>query len=117
MDSGTSAGRTTVVLGKSASWKVAAARGEVDRPYTSFAPLEDLVDAVTEAAVPVPGLGGVGATATALAAQKRAAASAAGKVVAAGDAKPSHRVTLATMLLPGYIETPMLERYESVMSV
>lgn len=122
-ESSASGDRTTVVLDKSASWKVAAAR-EAASPYTNFAPLEELVDAVTEsvAAAPqgtlaggsasTPGTGGRGASVHESAA---GGLSATGRRPGAQGVLPhkqqvAHKVAVANMLTPEYVESVALAR-------
>lgn len=117
--SGSSADRTTVVLDKSASWKLTAAR-EAAGPYTNFAPLEQLVDAVSESvAAGVQGgfaAAAAGAAAAAAGINSAAAGSMGAKMSAGGmsGTPPKqhvpHKVALANMLLPDYVESVALAR-------
>ncbi|KAF8057775.1 tropinone reductase [Scenedesmus sp. PABB004] len=93
-DSGASADRTTVVLDKSASWRGAAGGGT----YADFAPLEQLVDAVTDAVG--AGAGPPGGPPPRLSG-------------GAPAAPAPQRAALALMLLPEYVHTPLLARLKA----
>ncbi|KAF6252198.1 hypothetical protein COO60DRAFT_547764 [Scenedesmus sp. NREL 46B-D3] len=118
-DSGISADRTTLVLGRSASWKVAAGRSR--GPSADFGPLADLVDSVVAD----------GAADSAAAAAAAAAEGTAGGLLALGPARTNaaaaaaaddsgrskghvpHKVALGYMLLPEYVQTAALNRLKA----
>ncbi|WIA11303.1 hypothetical protein OEZ85_011426 [Tetradesmus obliquus] len=114
-DSGISLDRTTLVLGRSASWKVAAGRAAAEGPYANFGPLADLVDSVVaDASMAAPGTTAAEGDAAGLLPFGTARTSAAASAdEAGGKGHVPHKVALGYMLLPDYIQTAALSRLKA----
>ncbi|WIA31383.1 hypothetical protein OEZ86_002282 [Tetradesmus obliquus] len=114
-DSGISLDRTTLVLGRSASWKVAAGRVAAEGPYANFGPLADLVDSVVaDTSMAAPGTTAAEGDAAGLlpfGTARTSAAASADEVGSKGHVP--HKVALGYMLLPDYIQTAALSRLKA----